>query len=242
MNNKLFEQMNFVGEYKDEMFEFYRKGFENEEKEAEFFIKVLQCYQKKQAPFLMMNRVKNLVSVANDIDKIYPCRDPLKIVFIKSCMEGLCSLSDYKKSKKTAFFNEFAECFSEKGKKYISDNFSLFHYKETEEYGKVQYKDKMTVNAFLDILKFVRDEVVHDGKYWTVTIFKPSKAKYEYISGILKGDKELFKNQPHLKEADKCEDLHIETGLDYDKFIAYFIEACANFILHYISKIDFNNK
>ena len=52
----------------------------------------------------MLYQVQRFVSLANDIDKLRPGRDCLRMLFIKICLESLCSLSGYTNKQKNLFF------------------------------------------------------------------------------------------------------------------------------------------
>ena len=94
---ELFESVGFVKEYYVQMSDFYRDNFESERDMTSFFVKVFQNDGKDKTPRRMMNQIQHLVSIANDIDQIRPGRDPLRIFFIKTCLEALCALSGMKK-------------------------------------------------------------------------------------------------------------------------------------------------
>jgi hypothetical protein len=78
----------------------------------------------------MMNQVQQLVSIATDIDRIRPARDPLRIFFIKTCLEALCKLSG---ERKVEFYKSFPTYLRDEGKRYILDNFSLMSFDDVPD-------------------------------------------------------------------------------------------------------------
>lgn len=76
---ELFESVDFTKGYYVEMSDFYREYFGSEEDMISFFVKVFQNDKKDKAPRRMMNQIQRLVSIATDIDRIRPGRDPLRL-------------------------------------------------------------------------------------------------------------------------------------------------------------------
>ena len=113
---ELFKSVGFVKEYYVQMSDFYRDNFESERDMISFFVKVFQNDDKDKTPRRMMNQIQHLVSIADDIDQIRPGRDPLRIFFIKTCLEALCALSGM---KKPVFYEGFPQdilnCFKLRG-------------------------------------------------------------------------------------------------------------------------------
>ena len=70
----------------------------------------------------ILYQTQRFVSLANNIEKISPNSDGLKILFLRICLESLQSLSSCNKNKFTPIF---AKCFSDEGKDYILRNFKL---------------------------------------------------------------------------------------------------------------------
>ncbi|MBQ9858247.1 MAG: hypothetical protein IJO77_04525, partial [Oscillospiraceae bacterium] len=74
--DKLFKEVNFVFEYREELETFFRPYFEDEQSMYSFFASVFQNDDKDKNPRRIMNQISRFVSLANDIAKIRPGRDP----------------------------------------------------------------------------------------------------------------------------------------------------------------------
>lgn len=147
---ELFESVGFVKEYYVQMSEFYKDNFESERDMISFFVKVFQNDDKDKTPRRMMNQIQHLVSIANDIDQIRPGRDPLRIFFIKTCLEALCALSGMKKS---VFYDGFPSYMSDEGKAYILENFSLTGFEDVYMNQQYEASHVLTIDVSLRLLK-----------------------------------------------------------------------------------------
>ena len=166
---ELFESVGFVKEYYAKMFDFYRANFESEKDMICFFVKVFQNDEKDKIPRRMMNQIQHLVSIADDIEQIRPGRDPLRIFFIKTCLEALCALSGMGKS---VFYKGFPSYMSNEGKVYILENFSLTGFEEDVSMNhQYETSHKLSIDDFFEIVKAVRDIVAHEGNYWEMQFF-----------------------------------------------------------------------
>ena len=222
----------FEKQYFEEIKEFYRPYFSSLD-EVEGFIKsAVELDWDERKPRQMIFQVQRFVSLANEIDKIRPARDGLRVLFLKCCMESLATLS---KKKNNVFSSEFASSFSEEGKNYILSNFSLSYY--SYELNGVEHEESydLTMDDFLLIIKAMRNMVVHDGNYWEMQIFAYDTDSM-WLTHLETDKKLLPENIFDYK--DKLTTYHFETTLQYDKFIYYFIEACIKFIYSYIDKME----
>ena len=150
------------------------------------------------------------------------------MLFIKICLESLCSLSGHTGKQKSLFYAKFIGCFSEQGKQYILSNFILSGF-EDEYCGHVyEAHHNLTLEDFFEIIKVTRDMVVHEGIYWEMQFFAHDDDS-TWIATIKTKEKLLKSYTYHSK--DKREITYcFETTLKYEKFIYYFIEACVDFI------------
>jgi hypothetical protein len=99
--------------------------------------------------------------------------------------------------------------------------------------GEIYYRVFSAV--FLQIIKAMRDMVVHDGNYWEVQIFAYDEESV-WLTHLETDLKILPENVFNYK--DKLTTYHFETTLQYEKFIYYFVEACIKFINSYIDKTE----
>lgn len=222
---------NMIEEYRKELLEFYAPYFDDD-KQLKDFVSIALNYDEKYSQIrFMIQQVQRFVSLANDIDKIRPVRDPLRIFFLKTCLESLCGISGYRNNKK-AFFEEFEECFSEEGNEYILSNIVFNGIDLPEEwtplemakYGDYLNKD-FSIHNLLNVIKAVRDMVVHDGNYWSMQLFVCDNSPC--IMEIVTDDDILEMGKNYKKEKlTYC----FNTKLNYEKFIFYFVQACVKFI------------
>lgn len=230
-NKELFPSVGFVGEYYSEMRDFYIDYFKSEEDMLAFFVKVFKNDENDKKPRQMMNQIKNLVSIANDIDKIRPERDPLRIFFIKTCLEALCAISEF---SKTEFYEKFPSYMSWEGQEYILNNFLLTGF--DDEYKNFRYEaiHDLTIEDFFEIIKAVRDIVAHEGNYWEMQFFAHDNDS-TWISELIT-DRKILKSYEHKSQKNMLRTYSFETKMEYDRFVYYFVEACINFLLEYIEQ------
>jgi len=226
---ELFESVGFVKEYYSEMSDFYRGNFESEEDMIAFFVKVFKNDENDKTPRRMMNQVQHLVSIANDMDKIRPGRDPLRIFFIKTCLEALCALSGM---KKTFFYESFPAHMSAEGRAYILDNFLLTGVDDVYMGQAYEASHELTIDDFFEIIKAVRDIVAHEGNYWEMQFFALND-EYTLIA-TLETDRKILKSYKYQYQDKMIRTYSFETTMQYDQFEHYFVEACIAYIVAYI--------
>lgn len=230
-NKELFQSVGFVGKYYSEMRDFYVDYFKSEEDMLAFFVKVFKNDENDKKPRQMMNQIKNLVSIANDIDKIRPARDPLRIFFIRICLEALCAIS---KIKKKEFYEKFPSYMSSEGQEYILNNFLLTGFED--EYKNFRYEaiHDLTIDDFFMIIKAVRNIVAHEGTYWEMQFFAHDNDS-TWISELIT-DRKILKSYEYKNQNSMLRTYSFETKMEYDRFVYYFVEACINFLLEYIEQ------
>ena len=137
---------------------FYSPYF-SEMKETEDFVERIYGYDwNNRIPRQMLYQVERFITLAEDIDKIRPGRDGLRVVFIKTCMEALAYLGN---KEPKMFYPEFEACFSKEGEKYILDNFQLIGFEQEIHGMKYTETYDLCIQDFLLIIKAIRDKVVH---------------------------------------------------------------------------------
>lgn len=227
-SEELFESVGFVKEYYSQMADFYRGNFESEEDMIAFFVKVFKNDENDKTPRQMMNQVQHLVSIANDMDKIRPSRDPLRIFFIKTCLEALCALSG---TKKTTFYESFPAYMSAEGKTYILDNFSLTGFDDVYMGQTYEASHNLTIDDFFEIIKAVRDIVAHEGNYWEMQFFAQDDDSTWLAT--LETDRKILKSYEYHQDK-MMRTYSFETTMQYTQFVHYFVEACIAYIVAYI--------
>ena len=218
----------FINQHRAELISFYAPYFDADEELNSFVSDAFDyengCLAKRQ----MLYQVQRFVSLANDIDKLRPGRDCLRMLFIKICLESLCSLSGYTNKQKPLFYDAFIDCFSEDGKAYILDNFKLSGF-DDEFCGHVyEASHELTLNDFFEIIKVTRDMVVHQGIYWEMQFFAPDDDSTWLAS--IETKERILKSYTYQSKEKRSVTYHFETTLKYERFIYFFIEACVSYI------------
>ena len=211
----------------DELIAFFNQCFKSEEKTVDFLKPIYDISKNNRAPLQMAFQVLNFVTLADDIEKIRPARDGLRIMLYRTCMESLASISGVNKK---GFFKDFADCFSEEGQRHILTKFK-FNGFDDEQFGLVlSFLFPLTMEDMLKVFKAIRDNVVHEGDYWSTQVFAQDEDSTWLV--MLK-TKEQFVSSYNYPNGKKEIEYHFETTLQYEDFKFYFIEACVNYIKKY---------
>lgn len=167
------DEKSFVKKHQEELKSFYAPYF-TKESDLDDFVSDAFDYENGSLPKRqMLYQVQRFVSLADDIDKLRPGRDCLRMLFIKICLESLCSLSGYTDKQKRQFYTKFIGCFSEQGKQYILNNFILSGFEDVYCGHVYEAHHDLTLEDFFEIIKVTRDMIVHDGIYWEMQFFCP---------------------------------------------------------------------
>lgn len=228
-------QKEMIDNYRKELLLFYKPHFKNEDDFYEFVDLAFNYEEKYSSVRYMIQQVQRFVSLANDIAVIRPARDPLRIFFLKTCLESLCKISS---TNKNFFFDKFEKCFSEQGKNYILSNFkytgitipdNLPFDEEREKYYCFD-NQSFTLTNFLRIIKATRDMVAHDGDYWSMQIFAHDDDS-TWLTSISTKERIFEDNKEEMT-------YNFSTTLQYSRFIFYFVEACINYInTHNVNRV-----
>ena len=218
----------FISQHRAELISFYAPYFDADEELNSFVSDAFDyengCLAKRQ----MLYQVQRFVSLANDIEKLRPGRDCLRMLFIKICLESLCSLSGYIKNKIPVFYDVFIDCFSEAGKAYILDNFKLSSF-DDEFCGHIyEASHELTLIDFFEIIRFTRNMVVHQGIYWEMQFFAYDDDS-TWLASIETTEK-ILKSYTYQSKNSRSVTYHFETTMKYEQFIFFFVEACVNYI------------
>ena len=198
------------------------KGF-MDDKELNSFVTILLNYSKSSVPRYMINYVERLVTLSDDIEKIRPGKDSLKIFFMVVCIESLYKLSDIKlfpnrkrDPKNEVIIDFFQSYLSEADKQYILENFRH----ETE---------LITIESFALMIYQIRNNFTHEGIYWKF-LFSPNHLSFEteIYTRIRKDDKREAKYK-------------FDISLSYSDFREMCIKGYINFIKQYFKRINDKN-
>lgn len=236
---KLFEEVGFVYEYREEFVKFYRPYFLDEDELYGFFRKVFKHDNIDKTPRRIMNQIVHLVSLANDIEKIRPARDSLRIVFLQTCIESIYKLSGdnggkYKEKDRTNFYMDMLD---EDGKQYILGNFKFSFLEPAymlDERGRLLFdkhgRDNLKIEDFALLLYKMRGMVLHEGDYWSMQFFAYDTDSTWLVS--IETDKKILNFQEAKK--DMPIQYHFETTMQYEEFIHHFVKGCIRFLEEYL--------
>lgn len=219
-----------------EMEEFFTPYFNSYDDMANFFEKVSEHDETTRISRRMVCQIYNFVTLANDIEKIRPARDPLRIFFLKTCLEALVEILGVDKKE---FYKDFAKSISAEGQSYILSHFRLTDFQDwlsipgTDRELEFHAKHDLTIVDFFELIKVVRDKVVHDGNYWEMQFFAHDEDSIWVTA--LETNELLFLKSARYQCLDKRPRVYsFETTLNYDKFIFYFVEACIRCVGRYM--------
>ena len=231
---ELFESIGFDGYYRTDTENFYYKYFESETAMHQFIIEVLKNDDDNNTHRRMINQVRRFVELANDIDKVRPGCDSLRIMFLRCGLESLNKLSNC--NDKKVFYKTFSDCVSNDGKKYILDHFqfdgiSIQKGDSFSDFEDVDISYTLSIDDFWDFTKCIRDSVVHDGNYWETQLFSNTPDCHLLTHKI-----STQKILPNCYIPQKGETVYygFSTTMQYEIFIRYFVEGCINYILKYV--------
>lgn len=236
---ELFEKVGFICEYRDEFTKFYEPYFNSEVELKDFFMQVFKYDEIDKTPRRVMNQIQHLVSLANDIEKIRPARDSLRIVFLQSCIESMYKLSEdnagkYNKKDKGNFFRDMI---NDEGKQYILEHFKFSFVEpayESDDNSQLLFDRKgrysLSIEDFGWLVYQMRGMVLHEGDYWSMQFFAYDADSTWMVSIETKED--ILKFQKNKEKRNLI--YHFQTTLNYEKFIYYFVKGCLNFLYEYM--------
>ncbi|WP_312354677.1 hypothetical protein [Aminipila sp.] len=219
----VYEKANFVGSYREETEEFYKRFFENEEELKEFLFLVFKNNEIDKKPRLLINRVKRFVSLAKEINILMPTRDMLVILFIRICIESMCNIICEKKKKATFFYDNISS---------KDEDFILTHIKLIiEDEHKITREVGLDSKGLDDIVYIIRNMVAHEGDYWNFQIF--NNKEMNHISVLNPDEKKPimgYMNQDYYS-------FEI-SQLTSNDFLDIFVRTCITFIKKYMSNVN----
>ncbi len=219
--NTLLEKAKFVDDEYCRNIESFFSRFMNDRELFHFFERVFLNDESDRIPRKMTNQIVRWVSLAEDLQKIRPGRDPLTILCIRACIESIC-LYDGSKDDKTVFFEKNM---SKDSLEYINRNFEIILI-ENEKTGEEIIDYETLVHRFDEMIFAIRNEAVHDGDYWSSQVFARKNDR---------GFASCYRIEN--KEEKRWECIRYGTTIDYQTFIKLFVETSIRYIDKYIYKI-----
>lgn len=239
MIDTLFEAVGFVCEYRQQFENFYKPYFVSAEELNGFFVNVFQNDDIDKTPRRMMNQIQQFVSLSNDIDKIRPARDPLRVLFLRTCLEALYKLNQKSSASKHDIKDFFKEYISKEGQKYILEHFQFSWLEpdyEMDEKAKMLFdrhgRYSLTIDDFAMIFYKIRGMVVHEGDYWSMQLFSRDDDSIWMVH--LSTDEQMI--NCYQRQKGKPVIYHFQTTLNYEKFIFYFVKGCIQYLCEYITE------
>jgi hypothetical protein len=159
----------------DEWLAFYNPYFENQDEAKKFVGSCETQTYPDNAAKVMMHQVQRLVSLSDDMQKIRPNNEPLKLLILIMCVENIAKLHDgytrenFSKKYVTKFFNDF-----------LSDTD-----KDLLRNGFIDCNDKwlrpMSFDNVVRMLYKIRCDVVHEGNYLSFSFYDGKTEMLEMI-------------------------------------------------------------
>lgn len=206
-----------------ELIEFYSPYFSSTSDCQTFIDDVVsteQCLSERKAR-QMLNQVMRFVKLASDIEKIYPPRDGLRILFYRICIESLEHIS----GSENSFYTEFEQSFSPSGIYTITNGFKLSYAEKDGEEVINLTNYTLTIDDFLNVLRVIRNKVAHEGEFWNTSVFALNNDDSCQLLSELTTDKLKLNGFGKGQIT-----YHFETNLKFSEFKSIFIEACLNYI------------
>lgn len=224
----------------DKFSAFFLEIFENEDELENFFERVFKFDSEKKEPRRILNQIQQLISIADDIDVIRPARDPLRILFLRSCLEAIYKLADLSNKEAGKFFEEYM---CDEGKKYIKENFRLILMKPVDQLEQdewLSFEEKKSLlqfdlDNFAELFRSIRNDVVHDGNYYEMQIWARDEES-TWLSHC--ESNECILGSLWKKNEFGMVTFHFETTMIYEKFRYFFLRGCVSFLDAYVSKIE----
>jgi hypothetical protein len=125
-------------------------------------------------------------------------------------------------------------CFSDAANNYILRNFELTACYYASNDMAIGHSD-LTMNDILTIIRFIRNQVVHDGVFWDFQMFNDN-IEIPLFTHI-EAQKLNLECVNYMENANIPIVYHFETTLQFDLFIRYFTEACIQYVNDYIDHL-----
>ena len=222
------DEQKIIEEAQKELELFYSPYFDSDTELQNFLSDVFDYENGSLEKRQMIFQVQRFVSLANDIDKIRPARDSLRVLFLKIGLDALSSLAGYTSKMKKVFYSDFCKCFSKEGADYILNNFKLLSFDDEYNGYSFNVSHDIDLNDFLNIIKTTRDAVAHDFTYWKMQFFAYDTDSIWCTS--IETDEDIILSYKYRRKTKKVTTYDFQTTLNYERFIYYFTEACVNFI------------
>lgn len=228
-------------EYLEEVVRFYKEFITSESELENFLTKIYKLTSRPNKPRLMINNVMRLVSLADDVEKIRPGKDGLKVFFIVVCIETLFKIADIDIKKHKMVEEFFLKYVSDDDRDLILNNVkrSLADSKyqvarkkdETDQEYQLRrreeidftFNQQITIDIFARIISESRNTFTHEGDYWS---FSFAKSDYP-IQQFVKVEEKV--------NTGKRERVY-EFEIEYDQFRMICVEGFLNIIETVISE------
>lgn len=216
----------FIERGQEELKSFYKPYFNTDTDLEAFLFDALDYENGSPTKRQMLYQVQRFVSLANDIEKLRPGRDCLRMLFIKICLESLCSLSG--DIKKRQFYDTFISCFSDEGRRHILEHFRLSDFEEECDGHPYEVSHDISLADYFEIIKVTRDQIVHEGIYWETQFFAYDDDSTWLTS--IETEEKILRSYTYQKQEKRKITYHFETTLKYERFIYFFTDACVKYI------------
>jgi len=214
--------------------------------EDEEFVEGVFSYGKSKIPRRMLNSIKRLVSLPDDmvimrlgnstslvenLVEIKPIRDGLKVFYYVVGIESLYKLSQSKLKKREMVQDFFNNHVSFLDKALIQEKVKeIFYEKDSiadEENFESKERKDIEIKTFADLINEFRNIFVHEGDYWKFSfVDKNSCEEKDSFSEI----EEVEEEMPEIEVLLDKEKRYFELGLTYKEFR----KICANGYISFV--------
>lgn len=196
--------------------------FFTEEEELNNFILEKLNYTQSLVPRRMLNTAQRLITLSDEIDIIRPGRRDLSIFFLVTCIESLYGfIPDVRLQKQEMTIHFFEYYSNQDDKKVIQENISISGIND-----EAFYKKEISMSEFALLLTSIRNNVTHEGVYWTFHFNEENY--YGRTLNIVKAK---------LKKDEGYNQITYEVGLTYRQFRNAYVRACISLINDQFQKI-----
>lgn len=201
-------------------YEFFKEFFKDK-KQLETFIREKLEYTQNNIPRRMINNTQRLCTLSDEMDRIRPGRRDLSIFFILTCIESLFKLSNISMQKQKMIIDFYENYISREDKEMIESNIEILNINR-----KPKFLTNVTIEQFALLLCSIRNNVAHEGVYWSFH-FKAESENNSQVINILNSK---------LKKDQGYDEITYEVGLKYSEFREITIKGLINFCNQYFTK------
>jgi len=221
--------VNIDEEFKKEILEFYNPFFKNNDAVG-FINEAYKTGNEKMR--VLVNQIERWVTLADHIKEYRPGRDGLVVFMWVVLLESIKGINGADKN----FYSSVIDYMNPEDRTDLIHDFNLTYvdYEENNNCA-VHNNPVMSMDAFLWVLRIIRNEVAHEGNYWKSQVFHPGdNLEYAYLVDIT-SKKDIFNNG---RENGTVYEYHFETKLLYERFRNAFVKMLVSYIVDLMNSVE----